>query len=940
MSEKHQQDSDIKDARDQEPVSDVLATASAFFRWRQMKLKATFQRQLQVVLADIYSEEDNTQKLRNALHESQSREKHVTSQLVELQAEHSTAIQHDQDQHAALQHLQQALEEAQLGVAALQERATLAETAYTSEVQRSHDTQMQLKQEVQRLKQEEQADLLQQQALLDALAARDERVAELSSELTQARQQAAELQHQCARMEGIVRATGEKAAAAEEDARQQARLLAQAQDELSKLRDRYQSELSELQPLKVAAAEVVSLRGRLSAATATAASLAAACDDIRRAKDEATAQLAAAQQKCRQLQADGSIGGAIVKAVQNLQQLPGDTASVIAKLTGELDARTSELLELAPRLASCQAVIVQEEHMIKRLSAELGQAKQAADSAHDQADVQRALNIQLQVEVEQLTGSGELARDIRQQNVTNASSSHISPIPNRSKHMLLVSQLTDQASDIHTCARAMRHHKPQLSKPNHMAQAATALLKTAASSINDVTKQLRAADFAGGAMDGAAVAAALHKAVDNLQHTVSDMHQMTTNMSTGHAELDSLQGQYHSVVLAVQHAREAVLSAAAMLADATADQSAKHHSTAAHAHIGGYLQDAQHGASESGSGALSEALQQLQEAEHQLVSCIENIRAVSGGVVAGDESFIAADIAAQEVLTSLMKICALLSGPGVIEAAVAKKDVGVVRTWLAVAEGRIAEKLKVVRRFISDVCKCHHALLQYEQQIPQACIALSSTSAGSHECPHLLHSAPACVSAAYVCQPQVAYCCADVVQIVASFHTTLSSSLHAFSAVAKHLSAGHQGATKVVTLMRQLEALLSVTPQVASGSMSGNDVAALKVELAAAKHTVECQERHIQQLVARDKQLLGGTAELVPAELLIAAKQETDAIKEQGQVLQQHLQQQRAAACGAIDVFVQRVQAEKSVALLAEGFAKWRTAAAVSKVRDLQHKSI
>lgn len=424
--------------------------------------------------------------------------------------------------------------------------------------------------------------------------------------------------------------------------------------------------------------------------------------------------------------------------------------------------------------------------------------------------------------------------------------------------MLLVSQLTDQASDIHTCARAMRHHKPQLSKPNHMAQAATALLKTAASSINDVTKQLRAADFAGGAMDGAAVAAALHKAVDNLQHTVSDMHQMTTNMSTGHAELDSLQGQYHSVVLAVQHAREAVLSAAAMLADATADQSAKHHSTAAHAHIGGYLQDAQHGASESGSGALSEALQQLQEAEHQLVSCIENIRAVSGGVVAGDESFIAADIAAQEVLTSLMKICALLSGPGVIEAAVAKKDVGVVRTWLAVAEGRIAEKLKVVRRFISDVCKCHHALLQYEQQIPQACIALSSTSAGSHECPHLLHSAPACVSAAYVCQPQVAYCCADVVQIVASFHTTLSSSLHAFSAVAKHLSAGHQGATKVVTLMRQLEALLSVTPQVASGSMSGNDVAALKVELAAAKHTVECQERHIQQLVARDKQLLGG----------------------------------------------------------------------------------
>lgn len=103
----------------------------------------------------------------------------MTSQLVELQAEHSTAIQHDQDQHAALQHLQQALEEAQLGVAALQERATLAETAYTSEVQRSHDTQMQLKQEVQRLKQEEQADLLQQQALLDALAARDERVSDM-----------------------------------------------------------------------------------------------------------------------------------------------------------------------------------------------------------------------------------------------------------------------------------------------------------------------------------------------------------------------------------------------------------------------------------------------------------------------------------------------------------------------------------------------------------------------------------------------------------------------------------------------------------------------------------------------------------------------------------------------------------------------------------------
>lgn len=65
---------------------------------------------------------------------------------------------------------------------------------------------------------------------------------------------------------------------------------------------RYHAELNHLQPLRAAAAESAALRERLREAFAAAAALAASRQELKSALDDAHAGLAAATERCRQLE--------------------------------------------------------------------------------------------------------------------------------------------------------------------------------------------------------------------------------------------------------------------------------------------------------------------------------------------------------------------------------------------------------------------------------------------------------------------------------------------------------------------------------------------------------------------------------------------------------------------------------------------------------------
>lgn len=87
---------------------------------------------------------------------------------------------------------------------------------------------------------------------------------------------------------------------------------------------RRQSELLELQSLRTAAAGAAGLQGRLQESAATAAGLAAACEGLRAALDDALARLAASSERCRQLEARDT-------AAQQLWSLVVSEPSVVCR---------------------------------------------------------------------------------------------------------------------------------------------------------------------------------------------------------------------------------------------------------------------------------------------------------------------------------------------------------------------------------------------------------------------------------------------------------------------------------------------------------------------------------------------------------------------------------------------------------------------------------
>lgn len=84
---------------------------------------------------------------------------------------------------------------------------------------------------------------------------------------------------------------------------------------------RYHAELAQLQPLRASAAEAAALRERAREASAAAAALAASRQELRRALDEASTGLAAASERCRQLEAASGLQQALRSMVSGCSGL-------------------------------------------------------------------------------------------------------------------------------------------------------------------------------------------------------------------------------------------------------------------------------------------------------------------------------------------------------------------------------------------------------------------------------------------------------------------------------------------------------------------------------------------------------------------------------------------------------------------------------------------
>lgn len=83
-------------------------------------------------------------------------------------------------------------------------------------------------------------------------------------------------QEESARLHGIVRATGERAAAAEAQAAAKAEQVSKLFSELASLRERYHQELSELKAARIGAAEAARVQERLDGVQAVNSALVSA----------------------------------------------------------------------------------------------------------------------------------------------------------------------------------------------------------------------------------------------------------------------------------------------------------------------------------------------------------------------------------------------------------------------------------------------------------------------------------------------------------------------------------------------------------------------------------------------------------------------------------------------------------------------------------------
>lgn len=245
---------------------------------------------------------------------------------------------------------------------------------------------------------------LHQQALLAQLAEKDVQVAAAERAALAATQQARHVQKEVERMEGVVRTTGARAAAAEAQLRLKAEAAEKLQVEMAAVRERHLLDLTELKAARIAAADADKTRKQRDDALALNATLAKMRDGLAAERDAAAARIAGAHRRIRVLEEGNALADSLRVLVASVAPGEDAAARLLERLSQELDARVKQLAVTAGKLDAADIVAAQQEAHVQRLSVELADAKakkeqEAERSAHlqrivaeQQAEMQRLVS--------------------------------------------------------------------------------------------------------------------------------------------------------------------------------------------------------------------------------------------------------------------------------------------------------------------------------------------------------------------------------------------------------------------------------------------------------------------------------------------------------------------------------------------------------------------
>ncbi|GLC43565.1 hypothetical protein PLESTM_001487100 [Pleodorina starrii] len=409
FAQQHRQDLDGESDQ-----RDILSAAAAFFKWRQAALKANFRRELEGILEEVAQEEEATGRVQKQLQRTQERLEETSQALSKATNDYRLAQVHIDQLRTQNDELFRTLEAAEGASRVHAEQARAASIMHQEEMTRRQEESRQSKLETDGLREQYQAAVAQQQALLEALAQRDREVAEASQERLHHKRNADRLQEEVERLEAIARATGERAAAAEAQAAARSESITQLYSELSGLRERYHLELSELKAARIGAAEAQRMQERLDSVQATNDSLVAARDELRASLEGVMAKLTAAEQRLKRQAVAATMRDSLIDTIAHVSRelvRDGDESLILqatTRLSSELDLALTSNTDLAERLTSAEAVISQQQGHIRRIAEEAASLDSQLREAREQREAQHRLNAELAAELRRLAAEAAL----------------------------------------------------------------------------------------------------------------------------------------------------------------------------------------------------------------------------------------------------------------------------------------------------------------------------------------------------------------------------------------------------------------------------------------------------------------------------------------------------------------------------------------------------
>eukprot|EP00798_Chlamydomonas_sp_ICE-L_P011497 gene11497-34214_t len=321
--------------------------------------------QLQDVLETVEDEERVCLELKHQHREEAKKNEELTARLAKLSMEHRTAVLQLEQAVGRVHDLKDALGGEQAKSRELGEVAKSCRDSMEAEVRRKEEDKRRTQLDMESLKLQLEASLKSQQTL----SLKAELEASLKSQQAIGAQPLGQrdalshlighccnlhsrdvyrLQGEVSRLEGVLRATGERAAMAEAQLHDRSETITRLHAELSSLRERYHGELSELKAERVAASESRRLREQLDAAQSVAAAMAAARDELRLSMNTVTSRLAETEERCKRLLEAASVRD-----------------SVLLAMAEALDTKVAEAAAAAGKAVACEVSVAQQESHIK-----------------------------------------------------------------------------------------------------------------------------------------------------------------------------------------------------------------------------------------------------------------------------------------------------------------------------------------------------------------------------------------------------------------------------------------------------------------------------------------------------------------------------------------------------------------------------------------------